>query len=508
MTKIELEIHDDVLRTINKIKNVNDQGVELVIPEGSVLFDNIINLKLIEQQAESMDISVQFSTEDEAGNKLISDLEGTSESPYQPDELTAQNTLPVSSGKKMQIQLPKIHFKFPRISLPGKRVPIFLIILLLLILGAYVFYGTKTPKASAKIMLSASPLTRSITIKVKLDATTSQATNLLKGTGVETSLQASGEADTTGEKLIGEKAEGKVIIYNKSSDEITLKKGAELLYEEDNTDYKFSMDSETSIPASHQESSDPGSPLIPGEKEANVTAQDIGSGYNVDKNKALSVTKYRKSVLEAKAKDDFEGGKADKVKVVSELDRTNLSKKLLDQNIEGANIALKSKLTSPNKLITGAVGTTITKEAFSHAVGDQTDKLTLEQTVTIKGLTYSDTELNAMLNKQIDDKAPSGYAISKKDWVVKVEVLGNSTNSVLSATEADLQVTLKTLVVPIVDKDNIKKSIAGKSSSEAEKILGSVKDVKDYELTISPAVPFFKRVPKDISRIEVTVENE
>jgi hypothetical protein len=87
-------------------------------------------------------------------------------------------------------------------------------------------------------------------------------------------------------------------------------------------------------------------------------------------------------------------------------------------------------------------------------------------------------------------------------------VLGNSTNSVLSSTEADLQVTLKTSVVPIIDKVKIVESMAGKTKSEAQKILGSVKDVKNYEFKVVPNVPLFNKVPKDTGRIELTIENE
>jgi hypothetical protein len=509
MTKIELQIHDDVIRTINKIKSINDSGVELSVPEGSVLFDNILNLKLIDQQAESMGKSIQFSTDDEAGNTLISMLEKGSETTFRsetPDE-GVPGTLP-KEKKKIRIPFPKISFRLPKINLSGKPALLYLLIPSIIVIIAYVMVGSKTPKATAKIVLTSDPFTRSVTVKVKLNSQTDQENSLLKGTRVESTMQSNGEAETTGEKLLGEKAKGTVTIYNKSTDEITLKKGTGLVYEKDDKEYEFSLDSEVSIPSSHQQSSDPGSPIIPGEKETDVTAEDIGSGYNIDKDKSLQISKYKKSVLEAKSKEDFEGGKADRVKIVSESDRVNLSTKLLEQSTASAEIALKSKMVSPNKLIPGAIQISITKESFSHKVGDETEKITLEQTVTITGLSYSETELSALLNKLIDKMTPQGYSLSKKDWSVKVEPLGNSSSSVLSANEADLQVTLKTSVIPIINKEEIKKSMAGKSSREAEKILGSVKNVKNYELNVTPVIPFFKKVPKDTSRIELVVENE
>jgi len=509
MTKIELQIHDDVIKTINKIKSVNDSGIEIFIPEGSILFDNILNLKLVDQQAEAMGKSIQFSTDDETGNILISNLEGNSEALFRSDEQSEEaSDTEIRERKGVRFVVPKFKFRFPKFSIPGKSKFVFLLIPLIIIIMIYLVIGTRAPRAMTKIVLFSDPLTRSITIKVKLGSQTNQDTNLLKGSSVETTVQSNGEALTTGEILVGEKAKGKVTIYNKTSDEITLKKGYELQYSNNDIDYKFLLDSEVSIPSSHQESSDPGSPIIPGEKETSVTARDIGSSYNIDSGKTLSVSKYKKSELEAKSKEDFEGGKADKVKVVTEADLTALSKKLLDQSTLGAEVSLKSKLMSPNKLIPGAVQIIITKNSFSHKAGDKTDKITLDQTLSIKGLTYSETDLNGLLGKLIDKLVPQGYTLSKKDWSVKIEVLENSTNSILSFTEADLQATLKTSVIPSVDKEAVKKSIAGKSSGEAEKILGSIKNVKNYELNISPAMPLFKRVPKDINRIELIIENE
>jgi hypothetical protein len=71
MTKLELEIHEDVISVINKIKSTNDAGIELIIPEGSVLFENVLNLKILEKEAEQTGKTLHFTTEDESGLNLI-----------------------------------------------------------------------------------------------------------------------------------------------------------------------------------------------------------------------------------------------------------------------------------------------------------------------------------------------------------------------------------------------------------------------------------------------------
>src|SRR5690349_20595754 len=75
MTRIDLEIYDDVVSTLNKIRDINDTGIEVQLPEGSILFENIVNLKLIKKHADKYGITVHFDTSDENGANLISMLE-------------------------------------------------------------------------------------------------------------------------------------------------------------------------------------------------------------------------------------------------------------------------------------------------------------------------------------------------------------------------------------------------------------------------------------------------
>ncbi len=512
MTKIELEIHDDIMKVISKIKNSNDSGFELVIPKGSVLFDNILDLKVIEKYTEEIGASVQFTSDDEIGNNLISSLEGESDAVYSSDSLEensenfkSEETNILSDGIKTERK--KLSIKFPRILPSGKKKIIRFILVPVIIAAIFLMIGFKTPKAEVKIVLSFQSLTRSTPIKVKA-GTNDQS--ILKGKSIETTIQGKGEIETTGEKIVGEKAEGKVIIYNNDQEEdITLKKGAELKYENNDSELVFTLDDEVTIPMAKKEnSSEPGSPIIPGKKEAEVTASAIGDLYNIESGETLEISKYKKSILEAESKEDFEGGKSEKKKIVSEEDIKNLSAQVLEQNKKNVDKTLNSRVVKPSKIVPGAVDIKIAAEVFSHKLGDETDKLSLDQTISVTGLSYSDTELNKLLDKLLEKLIPQGYVVSNKDRVVNVEVLGNSTNSVLNSKEADLQVTIKTSVVPNIDKDSIKKDIAGKTPQEAEKVLGSIQSIKTYSLVVKPGIPFFKKVPKDFSRINLTIENE
>jgi len=83
--------------------------------------------------------------------------------------------------------------------------------------------------------------------------------------------------------------------------------------------------------------------------------------------------------------------------------------------------------------------------------------------------------------------------------------LGNATNTILSSTEADLQVTLKTFIIPNINEDEVKKNLAGKKLSDAQKVLGSLNNIKGYDLHVSPNIPFFDSVPKNVNQIEIVI---
>lgn len=511
MTKIELEVHEDALSAINKIRGINDSGIELVIPEGSVLFDNIISLKLLMQVAEKSQKVLQFTTEDEKGSALIESLEEPSgqipqsdfDSPYPKSESTEEKITTrkkfLSSGKIPKIKIPKIKI--------NKTAVVSLIVLILA--GAAIAIISTRPVAYIQIVVNSQPLTRSPAIKLVAAGATDLEKMILKGQKIEASVEVTGEIETTGEKLVGEKAKGNVIVYNKTDSEIKLEKGSKLNYDE--KDLVFRTREEITIPP-REEQVNPDDPTIQtyklGEKKVEVEAGDIGSAYNLDDDTALEVDGKKQSEVTAITDGELSGGESEKVKVVAEADKTALQKKITEEAVTKATNDIKFKLGKAQKLIEGSVSASITKEAYSAQVGDEEDKLTLTAYAAAAGLTYLDTELNSFMDKKVEELIPEGYILSEKQRELTVTPLGTSSSSTLTAEEADLQVTLKTYIVTKINKEELIKALAGKSYSEAEKVLGGIRNINTYSLKIEPSIPFFKKVPKNINRIRVEIENE
>ena len=505
MIKIELEQTDNVLSVINKIKETGDLNIELTIPEESVLFENIINLKLIQQQADKMEKSVDFITDDEFGNILIDILSGK-DIERLPEDFGEND----GYEKKKLLSLPKIHIPFFKIKPPSlggaKKAFILIPLILLSLVGAFIYYGNTAPRAKATITVGAQPYTRSITIKVKADGTTNKEEMVLLGTALSTSVQETSEKDTTGSKTVGEKAKGEITFYNKTSSKIKLEKGDKLIYGGKSTDLVYTLNEDVEIPESTpQDPLDPASLLNPGEAKADIVATAIGDTYNLDDGKSFEIDDYKKSELEGKNKEKISGGSSKDIKIVTQEDLDSLSQELKTKSIQKAEESIKSKLGLGQKLIAGSVKTSVSSESFSAKVDDEKDKISLTQTAGGEALVYNEIDLNNFINDYFKGVIPEGHYMPDKDKKTTVNVLGQSASSVLTSKEADIQVTLSSIIIPDIKEEDVKENLKGKTNDEARQVIDGLKNVESYEFNISPVVPFFSKVPKNADKIEVVI---
>jgi hypothetical protein len=271
MTKIELEIHDDVVSTLNKIKNINDPGIELEIPEGSIIFDSIVNLKLLKKEAERFQKTLHFHTHDPDGINLLHNLEGEDNveainnlSDELPEENKTKFFATSSSAKpkfnfKLNFNMPKINLK-PNLKLTG----IFVVLAILISASIFVYFISKLPKANVSLVVNSEPLARSIQIKVKNGASTSADSKIVRGLVLSETSTVKRTTPATGTKQTGSKSTGKAKIFNKTTEAKVFKKGQHLTYEKDNKELEFVLEQEITVPARTESAEVP--PIItPGE---------------------------------------------------------------------------------------------------------------------------------------------------------------------------------------------------------------------------------------------------
>ena len=507
MEEIKLEMYEDAVSAIERIVRSSDANVLLILPDGSVVFENSLNLKLIKKESERVGKEVTFETTDEIGKNLIEmmDTPRSSSREFSTKDLSSldyDGDRDTTEKKKFLVSLPKVSLKW----IKPKLIFLLVIPILVLISGIY-FVFWKVPKANVKLVVSSQPLIKSVTVKIKKGGVNDSSTKILAGTAVIAQVSDSNTASTTGEKIIGKKAKGKVKIYNKTDAEKEFKKGTTLVYSKDSKKYKFDLASTVTVPA-RVDALPPATTSTWGEVDANVEAVEIGESYNIGNGKTLDLEDFKSSEYTATVQEDLTGGESKTIKVVSATDQKALSDALYKLLLEKVDSTLESNLASGQKLIKGSGTAKIFSQEYSALVDAEADSLKLTQTLSLEGLAYSTDDVNKLLGSLLKDFVPDGYELSGEEKQLSVEILGNSDSTILSSDEADVQVTVKTFVRVKINEDAIKKSLVSKKLNEAEKIIGGIKNIKNYEITISPNIPFLTRMPSNISNIQIEVKKE
>ncbi len=511
MTKITLELHDDVVEAINKLKNVTDSGAELELPVGSVLFDNILNLRLLEKEAERYGKTLHFNTTDPTGLALLAVLsEDISEKDFLAKEFDPQmqNSFATTPQLKKTRRL-----RVPRLGSgalgKGKKKWLILggVVIALLIFGGTSAALGKTHTAEVKLSVNSQPLTKSVAVKVVKDGETNADAKTLKGHAVTSTVTTVEKAETTGEKEIGEFASGEIRIFNKTTTEKEFEKGEVLNYSENDLDLQFELDEDVTVPAATEAKEDEGVPVITaGEASANIVALQIGEDSNLDKDTDLVFDDYDEDDFTAQVKEDLSGGKTDTIKVVTQEDLDALVLAATTKTTENASKDMQPG--AGKKLIEGSTTTTISSEEFDKEVDDEAEEVILTQSATASGLAYATSDLDTILDNLLEDFIPEGYVLSAQDKEIEVEILGNADTTVLNDTEADLQVTIKTFVIPDINEDELKQNLVGKSLTDAQNMLSEIRNITTYELHMSPNIPLLQKLPRNPDKIMIEIERQ
>lgn len=525
MENILLEIHEDVVSVIDKIKAVKDKDIRVDIPEGSVLFENSLNLRLIKKEAENLNKSIIFQTEDPEGLVILDIIdEGGTEtaSPFGAGEDFVSREVSISdvvgekkskkgsSGFFKSLSLPKFSFKLPEFSFDSLSFLPLLIALFVILgvgFGAYRVYW-KVLKAEVNVSVESQPLVESIQIKVGTSLEDDLDKKTMQGRAFAASTTKTKTTKTTGTKTVGEKAEGEIEIINKTTSDKSFDSGERLYYESDDDMVYLLKESVTVSAAEPQDPSDPASVLVPGTKKVDVVAFDNGSSYNLESNKILEFEDYPVTDYVAKVSEDIDGGYLETISIVNQEDLDLLSQSLLTEITEGGEDRVKNLVEEGYIYIENSQSSSKTKEEFSHSVGDEADEVSVTQSVIFKGLAYEKDKLEDLLEPRLEESVPDGFELSSEDLEINSQPLGNTNETVLTTEEADLQVTVKSHVLPEIKEDEIKDKLVGVSIPRAREVLDEIQNIVTYSLNLSFKVPLINRMPNNPDNISIIIERE
>jgi len=361
---------------------------------------------------------------------------------------------------------------------------------------AAVFFISSGSVMSAIVDVTLKTQTVNKQLELKLDPTATASdptTGILKAEIVRQTANGEKTTETTGKKIIGEKATGKVTLFNRTSSSKTFPAGTVLK----SGVHKYLTEKTETIASA---STGTNFETKPGTVDVSVTAAEIGTESNLSKETEMVIDTFSKDTYVARSSSDLAGGTSREIKAVSQKDQDELMTVLKKQLNEQAVKSLQDQAGS-GKYVFPTNRVKVVTSKFSTEVGKETNTLTLTLSVEAEALSYSAAELKTLANQVITSTVPAGFSVTEDAIQLLTTPVTTSTTSAQVSIKADINAAAK----PQAKVDEWKKQLEGMQLGAATTLLKGKPEIADAKITLQPALfaRFISTLPKDSAKIDL-----
>ncbi|MBU1931940.1 baseplate J/gp47 family protein [Patescibacteria group bacterium] len=343
-------------------------------------------------------------------------------------------------------------------------------------IGLFVLWWN-VPKAEVVLYLEPKILEEELVVILDPQAKNFDLENkLIPAEIVEVIIEESKTKTTTGEGLVGDPANGEVIIYNKTNLEKIFELGTVLIGPDK---LKFTLDNEVKIASQSAEEAG----ITYGKVTAEITAASIGTEGNLPGGSEFSLKDYPESVYSAKTEAGLTGGTSRQVKTVNQEDQEELLAELKEKLTLGAQEELNQKFPD-KKILDKNIIIEVLNQDFDGQPGDEAENLSLTLKFRFKTLVFSEAMFNSMVMEWIRESVPSGFVLHQNNLQTdfkEVELNENLT--------ARVTTMLKLNLVPEIDQAEIKNNLVGRYPPVIREYLKSLTNFVAVDITIKPLLP-------------------
>lgn len=354
-----------------------------------------------------------------------------------------------SFGFLKKIRLPKIKFN---------RIGIILLAISPLLIIIPVYFS------KAKITIFVTPYSFNKQLNITLDSTANSIDIdkfIIPVVKKVFNVTADVSTKTTGQKTIGEKAKGDVVIFNISDKTQSLPQGTILI---DSTGKNFELTNAISITAGSLDLNQGVQTL--GQTKASVAAIEIGSEYNINKDSKLKFKEFPESSLVAKVSDTFTGGTKQQINAVSDQDKKDLEQKINQSITDSVDKQINDQVNSLPGIFKETIQSKTNKIDFSREVGEEADQLTANADATVTVFVLDTNVKEQIINKFLSKEPDFSQAqLDSKNFNFSIKI--GKINS--DTAQGALNITGKSL--PKIDIPQLKKTLTGKSATKAEVLI-------------------------------------
>lgn len=360
------------------------------------------------------------------------------------------------------------------------------------------------------------------TVMVSLDPGIAQSRPedlLLKAETTSVTVSGTDSIAASGVRLVGEKATGKVTIFNKTDAVKTFAAGTILR----SGSLRFELSESVEVASATTEVSRQDSETrVFGKAEVEVAAQDIGAEFNLAKDTEFQVADFASSTYTALAETAFTGGSSREVRVVSQEDANKLLASVRSSLVEEATEDFRGQSRNGRYVIpTGQVR--VVSSSYDAEVGDEVSRVELDLELEVLAVVYAQDDIKPLITAVLSSEVPEGYELSEDNVQILTDTSGGNGSSQEAEEEADdeteeassstrvrVELQISTTATPILDVAKMSEAIAGKPIAEVSSILTEFTGVRGVEVKIQPAFTqgFSQSLPNDPSKITITVPTD
>lgn len=375
-----------------------------------------------------------------------------------------------------------------------KRMAIILSLLGVILGGVLLYLFWFFPRATIVLLVEPYSLEEDAEVVLNLSSEAlDQSVSQIQGRKLTVERKTAEKIAVSSKKEVGDSSRGEVTVYNKTTNTKIFSKGAVILGPKN---LKFTLDQDVAVASL--------SDVIagtPGKEKVKVTAVEIGPEGNLGAGSDFTFKDFPVTSYAARNEKAFSGGTSREVTVVGKKDQDELLKRLEEKLTNQAKEGLTEELDPSEKLLVETVEGQVLEKKFDHDVGEETDELSLDLSMSFKGAAYKGDDLVVLLRKMLQENAPPGYKFDKEKVEMEISSVEKEKDKIL------FNAHFKVELLPEIKEGELKKKLAGKRVKEVEDYFRSQSNLAGFEIKFVSS-PFLmkKTLPLNSQKISIEIQ--
>lgn len=559
---IYIEIDDEVTSIYDQIRRVKQKEIFLVIPRKAIIFQSVINLRILKSKVEGDKKNLFIVTTDRIGMHLAAQVGITVYSNIKIEEVKATKTRAATTNiEPLQAKRNEVLRDLPRRIIekkttigelireyrdrhkktkkgnteiagvysyvrPNRR---FLGFVMALSLGLFFFISyIALPGATIYVKPKFDNIehTMNVTLadKAKNEGLLSQnEPNIIASEVISISTRQNKTFDTTSKRFDGTNAQGKITIINTSPDRWPLK---------DKTRFQtqdgliFRIKDGVFVPG--KRGGTPGTLTVAVQADPfDIYGEPIGERGNLSTGKFFlpGLSQFNQKIIWGESKEPMKGGVTKFQQIVQKQDIEAAKRQVEDNLIAMAKEDLNSHLEEMNTLnktnlvlldYPAYIKNKLVELKFPEGLeGSMRDNFEVSAQIEATGIAYDSDQLFNMLKKNLKNRTHPDMQIresSLKPELISFESLGDAANNE-ELGQIKITVSIKGIQEFVIDPTlqaglrftkKVKDKVLGMTQEEAEAYLGNLPEVEDVEIKLWPF--WIKKIPHITENIEVKLK--